>query len=126
MPKIQSNPEKKDKAKYKIINWGAYNQSLIRRGVFTFWIEDEVIQAWYDDGPAQRGAQFYYSDECITCLLGLKAVFSLGYRQTQGFAESLIGLTGYEVEVPRYSQISRRAEGCPWTLKPQRVKALYI
>ena len=56
MSKIQSKPEKKQKDTYKIINWSAYNQSLIKRGGVTIWVEEEAIEAWYYEGPSQRGA----------------------------------------------------------------------
>jgi len=73
-------------------------------------VDEEAIKNWYYEGPSQRGAQYHYSDECISCLLGLKAIFGLAYRQTQGFARSILRLMGYAIEVPSYTQISRRAK----------------
>jgi hypothetical protein len=37
-------------------------------------------------------------------------VFGLKYRQLQGFAASLLGLMGLDIEVPSYCQICRRAQ----------------
>ncbi len=51
-----------------------------------------------------------YSDECILALLELKAVFKLGYRQLQGFTNSLLRLVELDLSPPSYSQICRRAQ----------------
>lgn len=110
MSKVASKPITENKSQYKIFNWPEYNKSLINRGDITVWIEEGAVENWYYQGPVQRGAQYYYSDECIGCLLGLKAVFGLAYRQTAGFATSVLKLMGYEMEVPSYTQINRRAK----------------
>ncbi len=34
------------KPRYKTKNWKLYNQSLIKRGSLTFWIDEEAIQEW--------------------------------------------------------------------------------
>jgi len=107
--KTVQKTETKKKDKYRVTNWNSYNKSLVERGSITIWIDEETISKWHHDGPDQRGAQFEYSDGCITCLLQLKAVFRLPYRQLQGFSSSLIQLMGFDVKVPSYSQICRRA-----------------
>ena len=99
----------KVKEKYKVTNWAAYNKSLIARGQVTIYISESALANWYDDGPSQRGAQFVYSDLCIECIIMMKVVFKLAYRQTQGFCESLFELMGLDLEVPSYTQIQRRA-----------------
>jgi hypothetical protein len=69
-----------------------------------------VIEEWYSELPNQRGAQPIYSDLCIETLLMLKVVFKLGYRQTQGFANSLLKLMELsDLTIPSYTQICRRA-----------------
>jgi hypothetical protein len=110
MAKLQSKSEKEEKEQYRIVNWSEYNQSLIKRGSLTIWIEEESVSSWYHEGPLQKGAQYYYSDSCIECLLGLKAVFHLAYRQLEGFSNSVLQLMGYQIEVPCYTQICRRAK----------------
>lgn len=116
MSKIQSKKiagkftgSKKDK--YKITNWSEYNKSLCRRGSLEIWIDEEIIKDWFYTGPSQRGGQFEYADKSIVCLLQLKSVFKLGYRQLEGFTNSLIRLMGLakELKYPSYSQICRRA-----------------
>lgn len=34
------------KPRYKISNWKQNNQSLINRGLLTFWIDEEAISSW--------------------------------------------------------------------------------
>ena len=34
------------KAKYRVANWPAYNQALVRRGDVTVWLSSEAIAAW--------------------------------------------------------------------------------
>ena len=108
--KDSQNSADKPKEKYRVINWGAYNKALVNRGNITIYFSDEAIESWYDDGPVQRGGQFVYSDLCIETLLMLKVVFKLAYRQTQGFAESLLTLMNIDLAVPCYSQIQRRSK----------------
>lgn len=114
MAKVQANAlknqEAKKKDKYRVTNWGKYNQSLIKRGDITIWFDEALLEGWYYEGPEQRGGQYKYSDVCMIGLLQLKAVFQLKYRQLQGFTASLVGLMGLDLEVPSYSQISRRAQ----------------
>jgi hypothetical protein len=114
MAKVQAKTGKEQetagKDKYRVTNWSSYNQSLIKRGSLTIWFDEALLKGWYYEGPEQRGAQYKYSDACIMGLLELKAVFGLKYRQLQGFAASLMGLMGLDLEVPSYSQIDRRAQ----------------
>ncbi len=112
MSKVKKDSRTTDKAKvkYQILNWKEYNQALVNRGDITIYFNDEVLENWYSDLPKQKGAQEVYSDLCIETLLMLKVVFKLAYRQTQGFARSLLRLMGiYDVEIPCYSQICRRS-----------------
>lgn len=102
--------ENKSKDKYRVTNWSDYNKSLVNRGNISIWIEEEALSNWYYEGSSQQGSQYVYSDQCIECLLGLKAVFHLKYRQLEGFATSIISLLGFDLKLPSYSQICRRAK----------------
>ena len=114
------------KDKYRVINWSSYNKSLIGRGDITIWISEEIADGWYYDGPDQRGAQFEYSDESIECLLGIKVVFKLPYRQLQGFTESLMKLMELDLRIPSYTQICRRAESLEIDIAaPQTKQPIY-
>jgi len=119
--------ELKKKDKYQVTNWSSYNKSLIGRGDITIWIAEEAINSWYYEGPDQRGAEYVYSDECIECLLQLKAVFKLQYRQLQGFTASIINLMGYEIAIPYYTQICRRAKGIDVAIEvPKSKTPIYL
>lgn len=113
------------RAKYKVKNWAAYNQSLVERGSLTLWISSEVVSGWSDQRPAQRGAQFEFSDMAIEALLSLKFLFRLPYRATEGFGKSLFELMGLDLKVPDYSTLSRRAKKLQVTL-PQTSAASHI
>ena len=109
--------DQKSKSKYRVRNWTKYNDSLKQRGNITLWIDEDVIRAWRPDpnGPKKRGGQQEYTDGAIECLLTVKAVFHLAYRQTEGFACSLSELLGVKLPIPDYTTLNRRAK----TLKIQ-------
>jgi DDE family transposase len=109
------------KSAYRIRNWKQYNDSLVRRGSLTLWVEQETLQAWRYQGPSQRGAQFQFSDLAIECLLTLRAVYHLTLRGTEGFAHSLFGLMGVDLPVPDYTTLCRRAATVRITL-PKRAE----
>ncbi len=112
MSKVKKDSQNSDKSKvkYQVLNWSSYNQALVNRGDITIYFSDEVLDEWYSDLPAQRGAQLVYSDLCIETLLMIKVVFKLPYRQTQGFAWSLLRLMDLTaLDVPSYTQLCRRA-----------------
>ena len=102
---------KKKKVQYRVRNWAEYNEALVKRGSITIWIDDEVIENWKPEpeGPRQRGGQPQYSDQAIECLLTLRAVFGLTYRQTQGFGQSIMELLGVDVKVPDYTTLCVRS-----------------
>ncbi len=102
----------KPKAKYRIRNWAMYNENLEKRGNITLWIDEDVLQAWKaaPEAVRPRGGQKQYSDGAIECLLMVKHVFHLAYRQTEGFAHSLSRLFGVELPIPDYTTLNRRAK----------------
>jgi hypothetical protein len=105
MPARQST----QRAVYRIRNWREYNQALVRRGSLTVWVDQESLDAWNYQGPAQWGGQYVYGDAAIQCLLTLRAVFHLPLRATRGMAASVFNPMGLDLEVPHYSTLSRRA-----------------
>ncbi|MEL6271889.1 MAG: transposase, partial [Chloroflexota bacterium] len=98
------------KAIYRPRNWKAYNQSLVQRGSLTVWIEEDVIAKWHPEpeGKRKRGGQVQYSDQAIETLLMLRAVYQLPYRQTVGFAQSILDLMGVDVKAPDYTLLCKR------------------
>ena len=96
---------------YRVRNWAAYDQPLKQRGSVTLWFSTEAVQAWSDQGPAQRGAQCVYSDAAIATALTLRLIYDLALRQTEGFVESVLGLMGLDLSAPDHSTLSRRQRG---------------
>ena len=109
---------------YRVRNWAAYNASLVERGSITVWISDEVIDNWKPtpEGPRQRGGQMAYSDRAIECLLTLKVVFKLPYRQTEGFGRSILELLGAKVTMPDYTTLCKRSVDLAVDLSPGQVQ----
>lgn len=101
----RTSPVVKPKARYRVTNWREYNRALVARGAITLWIDEAVIAGW----GAAGAKGWRYSDMAILCALGLRAVFGLTLRQTQGFLHDLTRLLGLEIAVPHYSTFSRRA-----------------
>jgi hypothetical protein len=105
---------------YRVRNWTKYNRSLVSRGSITVWIDEEVIATWHPaaQGKRQRGGQMRYSDRAIECLLMLKAVYGLPYRQTVGFAQSIFDLMEAAVEMPDYTLLCKRSADLSVDLAP--------
>ena len=73
------------KGTYKITNWRKYNESLVKRGSITFWFSEDVIAQWHHSNNRPKvGHPLVYSDTAIECLLTLRELFQLPYRQTDG------------------------------------------
>lgn len=103
---------------YRINNWKAYNKSLVDRGRITLWLADGLEDTWFcKTQTGKRGHPKQYSDASIELCLTLKHLYKLPYRATQGFVGSLLILSGFNLESPCYSQMSRRSGGLPVKLK---------
>jgi hypothetical protein len=100
----------KAKASYKITNWRKYNESLVQRGSITFWFDEDVVQQWshLNDTP-KVGRPFTYSNLAIECLLTLRELFRLPYRQTEGLGRSLAHLMQVELSIPDFTSLAKRA-----------------
>jgi len=110
MPNTTKATRPRRKAIYHIRNWSAYDRALVQRGALTVWVSEEARQAWQYQGPAQRGAQFEYSDQAIEAMLTVKAVFHLSNRETEGLMRSLFHLMQVTLVVPDHSTLSRRGQ----------------
>ena len=49
------------------------------------------------------------TEQAIECLLMLKAVYDLPYRQVTGLAQSIMALLGVSIEIPDYTLLCKRA-----------------
>jgi len=100
----------KRKGTYKITNWRKYNESLVNRGSITFWFSKDTIKKWrHENAKAKVGHPFVYSDMAIECLLVLRELFQLPYRQTEGLGKSLAALMEVSLDIPDYTSLSKRA-----------------
>ena len=77
------------KAKYRVANWPAYNQALVRRGDVMVWLSSEAIAAWTPRRSGRRGGQRRYSDLAIETALTLRLFYHLPQRQAEGFLHAL-------------------------------------
>jgi hypothetical protein len=91
---------------YKTTNWAAYNEALKRRGSLTIWFDPEMN--WDARPSGKRGRSRTFSDAAIQTCLTMKVLFGMALRQTTGFVESLLRLTGRDWDVPDFSTICRR------------------
>ena len=123
MPKPTKTTQPRRKAVYHIRNWKEYDRALVERGSLTMWVSDEVQQAWRYRGPAQRGAQFEYSDQAIECALTVREVFQLSQRATEGFLRSLFQLLEVDLPVPDHTTLSRRGQTLTVRL-PKRARGI--
>ena len=87
-------------------NWPSYDKALKRRGSLTIWFDPAMTREAAPTG--KRGRQRDYSDAAIQTCLTMKVLFAMALRQTTGFVESLLQLTGLDWAVPDFSTLSRR------------------
>ena len=69
---------------YRVRNWPAYDAGLQQRGSLTVWFTPQAVEAWYYQGPRQRGAQYTFSEVAIQTALILRAVVSLAAAPNRG------------------------------------------
>src|SRR6056297_1459423 len=91
---------------YKTKNWPAYNEALKQRGSLTIWFDPDML--WVPPPTGKRGRQPRYSDAAIQTCLTMKVLFGMPLRQTTGFVESLLRLSGLNWAVPDFSTLCRR------------------
>ena len=101
---IQRHPKYRNK--YKVTNWPAYERSLIKRGDFTLWLSEDVIQSWHEDSNDLVGRPKVYSDLAIETALSLRLLFKLPRRQTEAFLRSLFTLIKVDLAVPDHTTLS--------------------
>ena len=100
---MQSKVHPTYKTKYRVANWPAYNQALVRRGDVTLWLAPEAIATWTPSRSGRRGGQRRYSDLAIETALILRLIYHLPLRQAEGFLHSLFVMMHLDLS----------ARGCP-------------
>ena len=103
---MQSKVHPTYKAKYRVANWPAYNQALVRRGDVTVWVSSEAIAAW----TPRRSGQRRYSDLAIGTTLTLRLLYHLPLRQAEGFLHALFGMMRLDLSAPDDTTLSRRSQ----------------
>ena len=73
------------KTQYRVANWPADNQALVRRGDVTLWVSSEAITAWTPRRSGRRGGQRRHSDLAIETALTLRLLSHLPLRQAEGW-----------------------------------------
>ena len=94
---------RRSKVGYRVRNWPDYDAGLQQRGSLTVWFTPQAVEAWYYQGPPQRGAQYTFSDGAIQTALTLRLLYHLPLRQTEGFVASVLALMGLAVRVPDHT-----------------------
>ena len=84
------------------------------------WCTPQAVEAWYDQGPPQRGAQYTFSEVAIQTALTLRLLYHWPLRQTEGFVASVLALMGLDLRVPDHTTLSRRQAGLAVDRPPQR------
>lgn len=97
-------------SQYKVRNWSQYNESLKKRGSISLWISEDAIKKWQSPrDPHFIGAPQQYSDDAILCLMALKVVYNIPYRQLIGFVLSIFVLMKVMLKVPHFTTVASRA-----------------
>ena len=84
-----------------------------RAEVSALWLSDETLARWRAEPPPRRrrGHPRLYSEEAITALLALSALYHLGLRETAGLVRSVVAALGLALPVPDHTTLSRRRAG---------------
>ncbi len=91
---------------FRTTNWSSYSQALKRRGSVMVWFDPEM--AWFATPNGKAGHPERFSAAAIQFCLSIKVLFGLPLRQTTGFVESLLKLSGPDWPVPDYTTLCRR------------------
>ena len=122
MSNVSSGPSsvkprrRRRKVGYRVRNWSDYDAGLTPRGSLTVWFSPQAVEAWYYQGPRQRGAQYTFSDVAIHTALTLRLLYHLPLRPTEGFVASLFALMGLALRVPDHTTRARRQAALPVAL----------
>ena len=115
---MQSKVHPTYKTKYRVANWAAYNQALVRRGDVTVWLSSDAIAAWTPGRSGRRGGQRRYSDLAIETALTLRLLYHLPLRQAEGFLHALFGMMRLDLSAPDSTTLSRRSQHLQRRLRP--------
>ena len=106
------------KTKYRVANWPAYNQALVRRGDVTVGCPRKRSLPGRPAPSGRRGGQRRYSDLAIETALTLRLLYHLPLRQAEGFLHALFGMMRLGLAAPDYTTLSRRSQHLRRRLRP--------
>ena len=92
--------------RYRTTNWPSYNAALKSRGSLTIWLDKRM--QWFAAASGKCGRSLKFSDAAIQFCLTIKNLLGLALRQTMGFVEYLLKLSGLHWLVPDFSTLCRR------------------
>ena len=115
---MQSKVHPTYKTQYRVANWPAYHQALVRRGAVTVWVSSAAIAAWTARRSGRRGGQRRYSDLAIETALTLRLISHLPLRQAEGFLHALFGIMRLDLSGPDDTTRSRRSQHLRRRLRP--------
>jgi hypothetical protein len=97
-------------SQYKVRNWHQYNESLKKRGSLSLWISEDSIKKWKSKKNHHFiGAPEQYSDHAILCMMALKVIYNLPYRQLVGFVASIFVFMNLSLKIPHFTTVALRA-----------------
>ncbi|MEM1944419.1 MAG: transposase [Nitrososphaerota archaeon] len=71
--------------------WAVYNEALVRRAEILFSFD--VLDRWDEElesmNDGKVGAPYRYPDSFIGCLVDIKHLLKVGYRQVEGILRAL-------------------------------------
>ena len=95
---------------YKVRNWSQSSKSLENRGNISFWVTEDALVKWRaTKDPSFIGAPRQYSDDAILCLMMLKMVYHLPFRQLVGFITWMFLKIGISLPIPHFTTLAERA-----------------
>src|SRR5947209_3564662 len=108
------------KARYRVRNWGEYDQAWQERGSLTVWVTPEAIAAWQAPPTGQRGRSPFPSDLAMETGPLRRLAFGRPWRQTEGLLRSITTLLGVSLPIPDHTTFSWRSVTLshPTTLRP--------
>src|ERR687886_303592 len=106
------------KAKYRVKNWGEYDQALQQRGSLTIWFTPEAVAAWQASPTGKRGRSPFYSNVAIETGHLLRLAFGRPWRQTEGLLRSIATLLDVSLAIPAHTTFSGTNSPMRLTIRP--------
>ena len=88
------SPRRGSNVVYRVRNWADYEAGLQQRGSLTVWFTPQAVEAWYYQGPRQRGGAIYFFGGRHPNGVDLAAVVSLAAAPNRGVCRLHLGLDG--------------------------------